>query len=181
MRIHRRCFEILLLVVCLSHGTFGAQVGDSQAALIEEKGPPVSTAVAGNRAMLTFSDRTRATLVDDRIVALSRMPDSVQSRRSGSALSLYNDQRKLMVAIAVGILTALLLFRVFFSDLSEFGECLRFYFQPDWISAFRGEWVEDKWSTMKLFVWLCLSGCAGIFFYGYSGGTVDYLSRWLSQ
>lgn len=49
------------------------------------------------------------------------------------------------------------LFRLFFKDLPDFIECLRFYFQPNIISLFRGEWEQDWWASLKLGVWLTLA------------------------
>lgn len=67
-----------------------------------------------------------------------------------------------LIAIAVGIVTALILFKVFFDDLGDFLECVRFWITPDIISAFRGEWDEDQWSELKLFLYLGLSIGSGL-------------------
>jgi hypothetical protein len=48
---------------------------------------------------------------------------------------------------------------VVFKDWGDFWECVKFWLTPDIISLFRGEWIEDQWAQMKLFVWLAL--CAG--------------------
>ena len=47
----------------------------------------------------------------------------------------------------------------FFRDGGEFLEALRFFFTPDIISAFRGEYWSDLWESFKLLVFflLCLS------------------------
>jgi hypothetical protein len=59
---------------------------------------------------------------------------------------------------------------IFFGDFADFFECLRFWFTPDWISLFRGEWIEDRWSETKLFLFvlLCLAALYGEyrFFFG---------------
>ena len=52
---------------------------------------------------------------------------------------------------------AAVLFRLFFKDLPDFIECLRFYFQPNIISVFRGEWEQDWWASLKLGVWFSLA------------------------
>jgi hypothetical protein len=49
-----------------------------------------------------------------------------------------------------------LLGRLFFDDWADFLECVRFWFTPDWISLFRGEWGEDRWDTFKLAIFLLL-------------------------
>jgi hypothetical protein len=48
---------------------------------------------------------------------------------------------------------------VLFKDWDNFWDCVKFWLTPDIISLFRGEWMEDQWAQMKLFVWLAL--CAG--------------------
>jgi len=180
--MRRRYLTILLLVLNFPHLAACAQVGDSRATLLEEKGMPVSIVAGGGRAILTFQDRTIVTLVDDRVVQVSRALDATQRQHRRLAVpAIPDDRHRLIVAVCVGFAAALLLFRAFFSGFSDFVDCLRFYFQPDWISAFRDEWVEDKWSTMKLFVWVCLSACAGMSFYGYTGGSGGYLIRLFSH
>ena len=64
-------------------------------------------------------------------------------------------------AWGAGALMAALLFRPFFGDLSGFGECIRYWLRPDIFSFFRGEWDEDRWAELKLFVWVALSAITG--------------------
>jgi hypothetical protein len=69
-------------------------------------------------------------------------------------------------SIAVALLVAWLLFRVFFDDFADFVESIGYWFTPDIISLFRGEWAEDQWASMKLFLYgaLCIgSGFATSF------------------
>ncbi len=47
-----------------------------------------------------------------------------------------------------------------FGDWGSFFDCLRFWFTPDWISLLRGEWGEDRWAELKLFVFGAL--CVGV-------------------
>src|SRR3954471_13815591 len=61
------------------------------------------------------------------------------------------------ISIAAGVIMAALLFRLFFQGLSDFIECLRFYFQPNIISLFRGELVDGFWGSLRLGVWVVLS------------------------
>ena len=63
----------------------------------------------------------------------------------------------LVLSIVVGVLIAVGLFRLFFKDATDFLECVRYYFQPDILSVFRGEWLEDWWGSTKLGVWLAVS------------------------
>ncbi|MFH0963679.1 MAG: hypothetical protein V2A58_06665 [Planctomycetota bacterium] len=46
--------------------------------------------------------------------------------------------------------------KTFFGGWEGFTEALRFYFTPDWWSAMRGEFWEDRWESLKLFVFLVL-------------------------
>jgi hypothetical protein len=78
----------------------------------------------------------------------------------------------LVASIIVGVLMAALLYRLFFKDFADFVECLRFYFQPDIISAFRGELVEDWWGSTKLAVWLIVS-------IGMGAATYFKVGQWL--
>jgi hypothetical protein len=66
------------------------------------------------------------------------------------------------VSWGVGVVMAALLFRPFFQDFSGFGECIRYWFQPDLWSLFRGEWLEDQWAQLKLFLWVAISAVAGV-------------------
>src|SRR3954463_12953935 len=61
------------------------------------------------------------------------------------------------ISIAAGVIIAALLFRLFFKGFSDFIECLRFYFQPNIISLFRGELVDDFWGSLRLGGWVGLS------------------------
>src|SRR5947208_13386422 len=63
----------------------------------------------------------------------------------------------LAISIAAGVIIAAVLFRLFFKGFSDFINCLRFYFQPNIISLFRGELVEDFWGSLRLGVWMVLS------------------------
>jgi hypothetical protein len=53
----------------------------------------------------------------------------------------------------------------FFGDFSGFFECIRFWLTPDWVSLFRGEYWEDNWAELKLFVFIAL--CALLVFWEY--------------
>jgi len=63
--------------------------------------------------------------------------------------------------VAAGMVTLVLSFKLFFRDLSAFGDALRFWFTPDVISMFRGEWGEDFFAELKLGLWLFLGGLVG--------------------
>jgi len=61
---------------------------------------------------------------------------------------------------------------VIFKEWGEFWECLKYWLTPDIISLLRGEWAQDQWAQMKLFLWLLL--CAGAVY-----GESLALARWL--
>ncbi|TDF99438.1 hypothetical protein E1757_06190 [Paenibacillus piri] len=50
------------------------------------------------------------------------------------------------------------IFRLFFSDADDFDESVRYSFTPNFISFFRGEYLQDKLGTMRLkfFVFICV-------------------------
>ena len=75
--------------------------------------------------------------------------------------------------VVTGIVILALLFKPFFGDAGNFWRCVGFWFTPNIISWFRGEWSEDYWSEMKLVFWLFCGGLSG--FVTYAG-----ISRLLS-
>ncbi len=44
--------------------------------------------------------------------------------------------------------------KLFYADLEDFFDAIRFWLTPDIISAFRGEYWDDAWEEMKLFLFL---------------------------
>lgn len=70
----------------------------------------------------------------------------------------------MLIAISaiVAVITGALLFRVFFKDFADFVECLRFYFQPDFISLLRGEFLKDLWGSTKFAVWVAIPLIMGL-------------------
>jgi hypothetical protein len=68
----------------------------------------------------------------------------------------------LWISIGASLVMAAALFRLFFKDLPDFIECLRFYFQPNIISLFRGEWEQDWWASLKLGVWATIAVAMGV-------------------
>jgi hypothetical protein len=64
-------------------------------------------------------------------------------------------------SIAMGVLTAIALFRVFFDDLPDFFQCLGLASQPELISILRGEWTDSHWAGMKLMLWVAPSVMSG--------------------
>lgn len=70
-----------------------------------------------------------------------------------------------VVAILAGVLVLVGLFKPFFGGTDGFLECLRFWFTPDVVSLFRGEWGEDQWAEMKIGFWLFLGVISGLAVY----------------
>jgi phosphate/sulfate permease len=77
----------------------------------------------------------------------------------------------MMIAIVVGgvvgVGTAAALFTTIFGGWDGFVECVRFWFTPDVLSLFRGEYEEDWWSELKIGAWLAISALTG--FAAYTG------------
>ena len=49
---------------------------------------------------------------------------------------------------------------VVFKEWDEFWECVRFWFTPNILSAFRGEYFDDVWAEMRLGLWIAVCGAA---------------------
>ena len=71
----------------------------------------------------------------------------------------------LAFSILVALLMGRFLFRKLFDGFDDFKECVGFWFTPDLISFFRGEWTEDQQAEFKLFVFLALSAASGVLSY----------------
>ena len=67
-----------------------------------------------------------------------------------------------VISIAATIATAWVLFRIFFREPGDFAECVRYSLTPDIVSMFRGEWSDDQWASMKLFLYVALSVGSGM-------------------
>ncbi len=52
------------------------------------------------------------------------------------------------------VIVMAVLFKPLFGDWEEFVECIKFWFTPDIFSLFTGEYLEDRWSELKLVFWL---------------------------
>ena len=62
-----------------------------------------------------------------------------------------------ILAILGGSAVSYMLYKLLFDTLDEFMDCVRFWFTPDIISLFRGQYYEDAWAEMKLILWLAIS------------------------
>jgi hypothetical protein len=56
--------------------------------------------------------------------------------------------------------------KIVFGTWEDFWEAIRFWFTPDLFSAFMGEFWEDAWAELKLF--LFFAACAGCVYGEYS-------------
>lgn len=70
---------------------------------------------------------------------------------------------KEIAAFLSGSISLWLLFPVMFGDKEEFMSCVKFWFTPDIVSLFRGEYWENDWAEFKLFIWV---GCSAAIAYG---------------
>jgi len=59
------------------------------------------------------------------------------------------------------LVTAALLFKVFFKDKDDFFSCVRYYFTPDIWSLLKGEFHQNFFAEGKIFLWLGLSAAMG--------------------
>ena len=60
------------------------------------------------------------------------------------------------LGIVTGITALILSFKMIFRDSEDFFDCLKFWLMPDIISLFRGEYMDDYFSELKLGLWLGL-------------------------
>ena len=59
----------------------------------------------------------------------------------------------------------LILGRLLFKDMDGFVEAVVFWFKPDFLSMFQGEFFEDFWAELKLgFFFAC---CGGLIYFEY--------------
>ncbi|HEX4350730.1 MAG TPA: hypothetical protein VH251_10090 [Verrucomicrobiae bacterium] len=65
--------------------------------------------------------------------------------------------RLALTALGLGLFVAFCFFKPIFGDWEGFWECVKFWFTPDIICLFRGQWQEQDWSELKLFLWFALS------------------------
>ena len=68
----------------------------------------------------------------------------------------------IIIGSIIGVAVLALLFKPFFGGREDFFRCVKFWFTPDIISAFRGEYHEDWLAEMKLFLWLAAGAATGL-------------------
>lgn len=68
--------------------------------------------------------------------------------------------REKLFSSFMALLLGAVFFKAIFKDFGGFLEACKYWLQPDIISAFKGEWNEDQWQSMKLLVFIFLTGGA---------------------
>ena len=68
----------------------------------------------------------------------------------------------IILAVIAGVTVLVLLFKPLFGDREGFIDCVKFWIKPDIFSLFSGEYFEDRWSEMKLGLWIFLGFIAGV-------------------
>ena len=71
----------------------------------------------------------------------------------------------IIVSASITIVLLLGFFRIFFQDLRDFIDHLKFLFIPDLLSALRGEYDEDRVSSFKIVIYLGISIGPGLVTY----------------
>lgn len=49
---------------------------------------------------------------------------------------------------------------IFYNTVDEFTDGIRYVFQPDWLSASRGEHADDIWESVKVYIYVLT--CASV-------------------
>jgi len=67
-------------------------------------------------------------------------------------------KREYLIIFLYSLPVSLLVGKLFFGSMSDFLHCLRLALTPNVISFLRGDWKEDEWATMKVYLYftLCL-------------------------
>lgn len=113
-----------------------------------------------------------AKIQSDRGYEETKRSEHAKTSNSGSETSVTlfsktKDMSEAMIYAIIGgvvvfnILLVLGLGKLVFGGWRGFGQCLMFWFQPDWISAFRGEFAEDFFSSLKIVFFIILM-CAAV-------------------
>lgn len=63
-----------------------------------------------------------------------------------------------LACVAVDLPLFVLIGKLFYNDIEDFLEGIRFWITPDIISAFRGEYWDDLWEEWKLFAFISACG-----------------------
>jgi hypothetical protein len=67
----------------------------------------------------------------------------------------------IIAAALAACIAAVIAYKMMFTDLADFADCVGYWLTPDILSAFRGEWLEDASAQMRFMVFLGLVTAAG--------------------
>jgi hypothetical protein len=65
-----------------------------------------------------------------------------------------------------------MLFKTMFDGWEDFADCIGYWFTPDVLSLFRGEWTEDWWAEMRLLIFLALVVACTLGAFHLAGGSI---------
>ncbi len=83
----------------------------------------------------------------------------------------------IIALIVINIFTVYkLLFNLIFSSSDDFNESVRYFFTPDIISLFRGEYWKDRLSQFKLGIFLFLCVIAIVIEYWMINGIIQWIT-----
>ncbi len=71
----------------------------------------------------------------------------------------------IVLAVLAGIGMHWLMFRAFFEHWESYLEAWDFFVQPDWVSAFDGDYETDRWFSFKLVIYHTFCIGTGVFVY----------------
>jgi hypothetical protein len=67
----------------------------------------------------------------------------------------------IILGVIAGVGVLVLLFKPFFGDRDGFFDCVKFWIKPDILSLFSGEYIKDRFSELKLGLWILLGAMTG--------------------
>jgi hypothetical protein len=74
--------------------------------------------------------------------------------------NLSEHPKLLIVLVVINIPVYYYVGKSYYKTWEDFTEALRYLFQPGWLSAARGEFSEDFWETLKLYLYFAT--CAAV-------------------
>ena len=66
-----------------------------------------------------------------------------------------------------------LFWKFIFGSWDDFLDALRYWFQPNWLSALRGEFGDDFYASLKMFFFLLLCGGSTFLVFGQFFAPID--------
>lgn len=68
----------------------------------------------------------------------------------------------IVLGVIAGAAVMALLFKPLFGDKEEFIDCVKFWITPDLLSLLFGEYCKDRWSELKLGLWIFCGVMSGV-------------------